>query len=68
MNTLQFKTNINCGGCLKAVSPALNGEKAIESWQVDTANPSKLLTVSTDLSAAQVVALVADAGFTAEPA
>ena len=66
MNTLQFKTNINCGGCLKAIGPALNGEKAIASWQVYTANPDKLLTVRTELSAEQVVALVTDAGFTAK--
>jgi copper chaperone len=24
MKTLQFKTNINCGGCIKAVTPTLN--------------------------------------------
>ena len=68
MNTLQFKTNINCGGCLKAVSPALNGEKAIDAWHVDTANPDKLLTVSGALTAEQVVALVTEAGFRAEKA
>ena len=68
MQTLQFKTNINCGGCIKAVTPALNGEKAIQTWQVDTANPDKILTVTTDLSAAQVQALVENAGFTAQAA
>ncbi len=67
MNTLQFKTNINCGGCIKAVTPTLNGEKGIANWQVDTANPDKILTVNGDLTADQVVALVTEAGFEAQP-
>ena len=68
MPILKFKTNINCGGCIKAVTPALNGEKAIQTWEVDTANPDKILTVNTDLSPAQVEALVEEAGFKAEAA
>ncbi|OWP64004.1 hypothetical protein CDA63_05935 [Hymenobacter amundsenii] len=68
MNTLQFKTNINCGGCIKAVTPTLNGEKGITNWQVDTANPNKILTINGDLTAEQVVTLVTEAGFEAQPA
>lgn len=68
MNTLKFKTNINCGGCVKAVTPTLNGEQAIKNWQVDTANPDKILTVTGDLNPDQVVELVEQAGFKAEPA
>ncbi|GAB2960425.1 hypothetical protein GCM10027048_30180 [Hymenobacter coalescens] len=68
MNTLKFKTNINCGGCVKAVTPTLNGEKSIENWQVDTANPDKILTVTCDLNSDEVVELVEKAGFKAEPA
>ncbi|MCC2545528.1 heavy-metal-associated domain-containing protein [Hymenobacter sp. BT175] len=67
MKTLRFKTNINCGGCVKAVSPTLNGTTAIESWQVDTASPDKTLTVTGTLDEDQVVALVEQAGFQAEP-
>ncbi|SET36151.1 heavy-metal-associated domain-containing protein [Hymenobacter actinosclerus] len=68
MNTLQFNTTINCANCVRAITPVLNGEKAISSWQVDTDNPNKVLTVSGDLSAEQVVALVEEAGFEARPA
>lgn len=68
MQTLKFKTNINCGGCIKAVTPILNGEKAIQTWEVDTANPDKILTVATDLSAGQIQALVEEAGFEAQAA
>ena len=64
MKTLLFKTNINCGGCIKAVTPTLNQEAGAGNWQVDTANPNKILTVSSDtLSAEQVVQAVEKAGF-----
>ena len=68
MNTLTFKTNINCGSCVKAITPTLNGSAAIRHWQVDTAHPHKTLTATGDLNAAQVVELVEQAGFQAEPA
>lgn len=67
MPTQQFKTTINCANCLRAVTPALNAEPAITAWQVDTSNPDKVLTVTTDLPAAQVMALVEEAGFEARP-
>ena len=64
MKTLQFKTNINCGGCIKAVTPTLNQQAGAGNWQVDTANPDKILTVTTDrLSSEQVVQAVKQAGF-----
>ena len=65
MKTLHFNTNINCGGCIKAVTPTLNGEKSITSWQVDTANPNKVLTVTGNVTEEQVLVLVEDAGFKA---
>jgi copper chaperone CopZ len=67
METLKFKTNINCGGCIKAVTPALNNAEGISNWQVDTNNPEKILTVETeDLSANQVKEVVEKAGFIAQ--
>jgi copper chaperone len=64
MKTLQFKTNINCGGCIKAVTPTLNQQAGVGNWQVDTANPDKILTVTTDkLTPAEVVQAVEQAGF-----
>ena len=67
MKTLQFKTNINCSGCVAKVTPALNDEKGIESWKVDTNNPAKLLTVETEqLTAGQVIETLQKTGFKAE--
>lgn len=69
MKTLRFNTNINCGGCIKAVTPTLNREAGAGNWQVDTANPNKLLTVSSDtLTAEQVIQAVKEAGFKIEAA
>ena len=64
MKILQFKTNINCGGCIKAITPTLNQQAGAGNWQVDTANPNKILTVNSDqLTAEQVVQAVKNAGF-----
>lgn len=62
----QFKTNINCGGCIARVTPFLNENKDIKKWDVNTADPAKILTVETEvLTEADVVALVKKAGFSA---
>lgn len=36
METLQFKTNINCSGCVAKVTPELNETEGIWHWNVDT--------------------------------
>lgn len=67
MSTLRFKTNINCGSCIRAVTPALNQQVGANNWQVDTANPDKVLTVSTSAATPeQVLQAVEAAGFDAE--
>ncbi|MBC7920654.1 MAG: heavy-metal-associated domain-containing protein [Ferruginibacter sp.] len=67
MTTLRFKTNIKCGGCVAKVTPHLEADQAIESWQVDTTNPNKLLTVEGEnLDAEHVTEIVKKAGFRAE--
>ena len=67
MKKYQFKTNINCGGCVAKVTPVLNENPDVQQWQVDTANPNKVLTVQTEtLGEEDVKALVQKAGFKAE--
>ncbi|WP_460922444.1 heavy-metal-associated domain-containing protein [Pontibacter brevis] len=67
METYKFKTTINCGGCVKAVTPHLNKLKGVEEWKVDTDNPDKVLEVKTDsLDANQIKSTVEKAGFKAE--
>ncbi|QNF31281.1 heavy-metal-associated domain-containing protein (plasmid) [Adhaeribacter swui] len=68
MNTLQFKTNIKCSGCVSAVTPFLNAKEDIEKWQVDTANPDKILTVEGEnLDEDNVIEAVEKAGYQIEP-
>lgn len=67
MNTLKFKTNINCGNCVKAVTPHLNKLEGVASWKVDTNNPEKILEVRSEtLDAGTIRQTVEKAGFKAE--
>ncbi len=67
MKTLQFKTNVNCGGCVAKVKSVLDTTDGISKWSIDTANPDKPLTVETDsLTDEEVIALIATKGFKAE--
>lgn len=67
METLQFKTNINCGSCIAKVTPFLNQLENVETWKVDTNNPEKILTVSgEDLTCELIETAVQQAGFKLE--
>ena len=67
METLKFKTNINCGGCIATVTPFLDKAEGIEKWEVDIANPQKILTVETSkLNSEEVIKIVNEAGYKAE--
>ncbi len=64
MNTLKFKSNIKCTGCLETVTPHLNEVDAISSWEVDLLSPNKTLTVtSEDRAEDKIVNAVKNAGF-----
>lgn len=66
-NKLQFKTNINCSGCVATVKPFLDQAAGVGQWDVDTVNKDKILTVeSAEITADEVVAMVQKAGFKIE--
>ncbi len=66
MNTIQFKTSINCGSCVRMITPTLDAIEHI-NWSVDTAHPDKVLTVKTDtIEATQIINAVSSAGFEIE--
>ncbi|WP_028297393.1 heavy-metal-associated domain-containing protein [Olivibacter sitiensis] len=68
METLKFKTNINCGGCVAKVTPALNSDEKITEWHVDTDNKDKILTVSgKTVDKEKVMELIAKTGFKSTP-
>lgn len=64
---LQFKTTINCGGCVSRVKPGLDNAEGIREWNVDIDNPDKILTVQSEgITVDQVIAIVQSKGFKAE--
>ena len=68
MKTQKFKTNINCGNCLSKVTPILNAESRINSWEVDLKSEDRILTIeSEDMTAEDVFKTVIKAGFVAKP-
>ncbi|RFM27440.1 heavy-metal-associated domain-containing protein [Deminuibacter soli] len=67
MQQVQFKTNINCGGCVARVTPFLNKAAGEQNWEVATQQKDKILTVTTSaLSKEEIIAVVNEAGFKAE--
>jgi len=65
---MQFKTNINCGGCVSKVTPILNNKEEISHWEVDTTHTDKILTVvSKEMNEQEVVEVIQKAGFKIEP-
>lgn len=67
METLKFKTNINCGGCVAKVTNPLNETAGKGNWSVDTSSPDKPLIVTNDgITAEQVAIVINKLGFKAE--
>ena len=67
METIKFKTNIKCGGCIAAVTPFLTAENGIDKWEVDLQSENRVLSVETGKSAGEVVEVIKKAGSVAEP-
>jgi copper chaperone len=68
METLKFKTNIKCSGCIATVTPFLNKTVGENNWQVDLQAPEKVLTVHTNdkEKEAEVIQSLQEAGYKAE--
>lgn len=67
METLKFKTNVNCGGCIATVTPHLNQVKGIGKWSVDTSNPQKVLTVeASEIDPEVIIETLKKAGYKAD--
>jgi copper chaperone len=68
METLKFKTNINCGGCIATVTPSLNNLKGVKQWKVDTANPDKVLSIEAEngLTTVDVINALKNKGYNAQ--
>jgi copper chaperone len=67
METIIFKTNMKCSGCIEKVTPALNELAGKDRWKVDLQNPDKTLTISgKDIQAKDIQFVIEKAGFRVE--
>lgn len=65
--TLKFKTNINCGGCVAKVTPVLDAKEGITAWKVDTTDKDKILSVNAHgITADEVIETIKQTGFKIE--
>jgi copper chaperone len=64
MKTIRFKTNLKCGGCVKAITPGLESLNIIDTWSVDLETPDRILEIKApeDVSE-QVIESVKKAGY-----
>ena len=66
MKTLRFTTNINCGSCIRVVTPSLDAQVGVGNWKVNTQVDDKILEISdTELSASVVIETLDAVGFEA---
>lgn len=64
MKILRFKTNLKCNGCIRAITPAIESLKDIESWKVELENPDKVLEInSLDDISDSVIESIKKAGY-----
>ena len=66
MESIKFKTDIKCMGCVSQVTPHLNETIGQENWEVDITNPSKILTVKGESNENKIKEALQKAGFKAE--
>lgn len=69
MNTLKFKTNIKCMGCVETIKPQLDKLPEVKKWEVDLESQDKVLTVeATDEKTGQkVIDALKAAGYSGQP-
>ena len=67
MESVSFKTNMKCAGCIEKVTPELNDLAGKDHWKVDLQNPNKTLTISSEnIRVKEIMFAVEKAGFTLE--
>jgi hypothetical protein len=67
METQKFKTTIKCSGCVAKATPFLDEAVGRDLWEVDTNDPSKILTVKGEGDKSKVISALEKAGFKGTP-
>ena len=58
-----FATNINCGSCIRSVTPFLDDLQGVTLWRVDVEDERKVLTVEGTATEAEIMEVVEEAGY-----
>ena len=66
MDSLKFKTNLKCSGCITTVAPKLDAINGIDKWDVDLTSPDKILQVEGNVQPEAVEKAFEQAGYKAE--
>lgn len=71
MNTLKFKTNLKCAGCMYAIKPYMDELEGVKSWNVDLDSKDKIVEVVTETATSgeikeAIEKAIGEAGYTAE--
>jgi copper chaperone CopZ len=71
MQTLRFKTDLKCAGCMYAIKPYMDALEGIESWEVDLDSKDKIVEVVTKTATKDEIKkaiedAISEAGYSAE--
>ncbi len=67
METLKLKSNIKCGACVEKVTAPLNETVGAGNWEVDLADPRRILTIEADnITAFQINETLKKVGYSVE--
>ena len=65
METIKFKTNIKCSGCVEKVGPLLNELTGENNWEVDLESPDRILSVNNnDIEVEKIIEAIKKLGYT----
>lgn len=66
METVKFKTNIKCEGCVAKVTPGLDEMAGKGNWKVDLLDPQRTLTLDSKVDETKLKEALAKVGYKAE--
>lgn len=62
---IKLKTNVKCGACVTAITPAMDNLKAAH-WEVDLTSPDRILTVQGEIELEEIKAALEQSGYKGE--
>lgn len=68
METIRFKTNLKCNGCIAAIKSSMDNIEGMIKWEVDLTTPEKEMKaeVESDANTDKIIAAFKSCGYEAE--